>query len=102
MGLIDWDGYHQAPPEYDASTFLASGARFSAENPQFAPAAAEARAAFLDGCGTVFDPARLVWFETLALGKVIGKLGQLPAVPSATVALVLDQAEALLYQASPT
>lgn len=96
VGLIDWDGYRQAPPEYDAGTFLASTVRFATENPACAPAAAQARAAFLDGCGAVLDPGRLVWFEALALAKVIGKLGQLPHVSSASVHAVLDQAAALV------
>lgn len=96
IGPIDWDGYRQGPPEYDAATFLATAAGIAAGHPEWAGAIAEARTAFLDRCGGGLDPSVLRTFEILALAKVIGQAGQVPGAAPDRAASLLSQAEALL------
>ena len=96
VGPIDWDGYRQGPPEYDAATFLATAAGIASEHPEWAGAIAEARTAFLEGCGDGLDPSALRTFEILALAKVIGQAGQVPGAAPDRAASLVSQAEGLL------
>jgi Phosphotransferase enzyme family len=102
VGLVDWDGYRQGPPEYDAATFLATAARIAAVTPAVGASVSRACAEFRRECADVLDPAVLSRFELLALAKAIGKLGQDPCVSHASIERLLDQAETLRGWRSPS
>jgi Phosphotransferase enzyme family len=99
VGLVDWDGYRQGPPEYDAATFLATAARIAAVIPSLSPTIEVVSTTFRHECADVLDPSTLQRFELLALAKAIGKLGQQHdadvGVEATPVSRLLDAAEKL-------
>lgn len=96
IGLVDWDGYRQGPREFDVGTFLATGVRLALEHPPLTAELEAASAVVRARVDHVCDDERLAFFESLALAKVAGKLGQLPGTPPGALAAVIDRAGASL------
>lgn len=96
IGIVDWDGYHQGPLEFDVGTFLATCARHAIERPELATALGHAEDVVRGRVSSMVDPARADFYEALALAKVAGKLGQLVPGSAAAVMEVVERAEWLV------
>lgn len=96
VGIVDWDGYHQGPLEFDLGTFLATCVRHEIERPELADALGHAEAVVRGRVSSLVDPVRADFYEALALAKVAGKLGQLVPGSATEVMDVVERAEWLV------
>ena len=66
-GVIDWDGFRQAPPEFDAGRFLGGLSSLAAGRRGVEQWAARAAQAFLESVAAMLDPWALTWYRSAAL-----------------------------------
>jgi hypothetical protein len=101
-GVVDWDGFCQAPRELDAGTFLATLAREATAGAAVEARAAEAERALRAGLGPAVDPAALCWYEAGArLRNARHLCARRPPGWRSRSARLLNGARALLDAPSP-